>query len=638
MGVNKVEYNGETLIDLTNDSVTPETLARGVTAHDASGELIEGIMNLTGSIGLEFTERKNTAGNIIAYGVSKGTCTDTEIVIPRYYNGKPVTTINGAAFSGLETVKSIHIPDTVTDIGTLAFSNCINLEKVNIPRSVAWISTGVFRRTNVKSLYIPNSVVEISNDDPFGSVENLYIEHEKAPEGWREGWDEYPRNIMWGVPMSPLVVKSEFDAINGEIENINNALKGKEELKVGSLEGTTWRLNDTIPLDSTITYVIDFVSNGSAYNKLMFTRLGTIAYGSAQNIVYNNGTWSNVNYQYLTFTGGTDLTNLTLIDLLYEIGSLLSVNLSRLQPKYDENLETKSKEIVGAINELKGKIDAGGGSSPNNSLIGTWTVIDEPEIPTGDLPLEFTADGVEYMAIGTTSMGSSSWGINALSYQAKEGGYYVAAYTNNPSGSYGIAHGWGNEANRYITVTKEPDDKNTIKWLGKNTDAPKVEIEEDTFNGFEMPQIRFASAIYTSIGKIVSADNPLKLSVEIVGGGALQEGDKLQICVKRTYGYKKGDPAIPYRKQKLRQMCSYDITAEDLNKRFLTISTDDRVGSWMSYNDRHRQDDDTLSAFYLRIKRVTKYNDDGTECDATFSNIVTVWKTYNPYTNEVNIK
>ena len=48
MAVNKVTMNTsngeETLIDLTGDSVTPETLAEGVTAHDASGEQITGTM------------------------------------------------------------------------------------------------------------------------------------------------------------------------------------------------------------------------------------------------------------------------------------------------------------------------------------------------------------------------------------------------------------------------------------------------------------------------------------------------------------------------------------------------------------------------------------------------------------------
>jgi len=43
MAVNKVTYGGNTLIDLTSDSVTPETLASGVTAHDKSGNIINGL-------------------------------------------------------------------------------------------------------------------------------------------------------------------------------------------------------------------------------------------------------------------------------------------------------------------------------------------------------------------------------------------------------------------------------------------------------------------------------------------------------------------------------------------------------------------------------------------------------------------
>lgn len=49
MAVNKVEAFGETLIDLTNDTVTPETLAEGATAHNASGEPITGIASFNGN-------------------------------------------------------------------------------------------------------------------------------------------------------------------------------------------------------------------------------------------------------------------------------------------------------------------------------------------------------------------------------------------------------------------------------------------------------------------------------------------------------------------------------------------------------------------------------------------------------------
>lgn len=44
MAVNQVIYGGRTLVDLTGDTVTPSTLSEGVTAHDASGNVIIGEM------------------------------------------------------------------------------------------------------------------------------------------------------------------------------------------------------------------------------------------------------------------------------------------------------------------------------------------------------------------------------------------------------------------------------------------------------------------------------------------------------------------------------------------------------------------------------------------------------------------
>ena len=40
--INKVIYGGDTLIDLSNDTVTPATLDKGVTAHSKTGEVITG--------------------------------------------------------------------------------------------------------------------------------------------------------------------------------------------------------------------------------------------------------------------------------------------------------------------------------------------------------------------------------------------------------------------------------------------------------------------------------------------------------------------------------------------------------------------------------------------------------------------
>lgn len=44
MPISRVDYNNETLIDISEDTVTPETLAEGATAHNSNGEQITGTM------------------------------------------------------------------------------------------------------------------------------------------------------------------------------------------------------------------------------------------------------------------------------------------------------------------------------------------------------------------------------------------------------------------------------------------------------------------------------------------------------------------------------------------------------------------------------------------------------------------
>lgn len=44
MAVNKVVYNNNTLIDLTNDTVTTNDLVAGVVAHDKTGTQINGAL------------------------------------------------------------------------------------------------------------------------------------------------------------------------------------------------------------------------------------------------------------------------------------------------------------------------------------------------------------------------------------------------------------------------------------------------------------------------------------------------------------------------------------------------------------------------------------------------------------------
>ena len=59
MAVNKVVFGDKTLIDLTSDTVTPEALLSGYTAHDKSGALIDGTLELEYNLGIYGLVRLN---------------------------------------------------------------------------------------------------------------------------------------------------------------------------------------------------------------------------------------------------------------------------------------------------------------------------------------------------------------------------------------------------------------------------------------------------------------------------------------------------------------------------------------------------------------------------------------------------
>lgn len=68
MSVNKVQLaNGETIIDISDSTVTPETLAEGVTAHDASGQKITGKMAPGGgsSVQSDWNQTDSSAADFI---------------------------------------------------------------------------------------------------------------------------------------------------------------------------------------------------------------------------------------------------------------------------------------------------------------------------------------------------------------------------------------------------------------------------------------------------------------------------------------------------------------------------------------------------------------------------------------------
>lgn len=135
MGVNKVNFAGRTLIDISDATVTPETLAAGVTAYNAAGELITGtLVGLPvgaifayagdtppdGALSCDHGEiSRATYANLFSvigtkYGAGNGS---TTFNLPNMNNG---SFLEGAATAG--TVKAAGLPNIQGDarLGTWA--------------------------------------------------------------------------------------------------------------------------------------------------------------------------------------------------------------------------------------------------------------------------------------------------------------------------------------------------------------------------------------------------------------------------------------------------------------------------------------------------------------------------------------
>lgn len=78
MAVNKIIYGGETLIDLSGDTATPDKVLIGFTYHDASGEIREGTCefdvdssDVTAKVAEVLVGKTFAAGGIIKTGTMK---------------------------------------------------------------------------------------------------------------------------------------------------------------------------------------------------------------------------------------------------------------------------------------------------------------------------------------------------------------------------------------------------------------------------------------------------------------------------------------------------------------------------------------------------------------------------------------
>lgn len=272
MAVNKVIINtagGEqTLIDLTGDSVTPETLAEGVTAHDASGAQIVGTMQAGGGGG---GSGESALDEFLRFGISGA------------YRNDRLESLREYVFAGSGSLTSADFANVIY-IDQHAFNYCYELNVL------------VLRTTAGHCL--------------LGSPAESTFEETKIQYGQgiilvpRDLIDAYQANDLWDEFADYFRALEDY-TVDGTISGeIDWALVEEELASIDPSGYTVWLVNDPETGDMIQTDMEFPDASGMLWQEFVQSELnadGLFALSDDGMYVLYNNEW------YVTFPDGTPL-------------------------------------------------------------------------------------------------------------------------------------------------------------------------------------------------------------------------------------------------------------------------------------------------------------------------------------------
>ena len=156
------------------DEATEDREVENETVGEGEGEGL-GIfdVDLTASEGLEYT--LTSSGTYAVSGI--GSCTDVDIVIRNYYNGRAVSEIADNAFADCYKIKTVKLGNNIRTIGEYAFARCVSLYEVKNTGSLQTIETGAFGGCRqIMSFVLPSSLTYLAKSAFSGcdKLQQLY--------------------------------------------------------------------------------------------------------------------------------------------------------------------------------------------------------------------------------------------------------------------------------------------------------------------------------------------------------------------------------------------------------------------------------------------------------------------------------
>ncbi len=86
---------------------------------------------------------------------------EENVVIPGEFGGQPVTILFDKLFMAHTEIRSVVIPDSVTDLGEFVFDGCINLRHIQLPSGLLYLWGYTFARCGIEEIILPDTLKRI---------------------------------------------------------------------------------------------------------------------------------------------------------------------------------------------------------------------------------------------------------------------------------------------------------------------------------------------------------------------------------------------------------------------------------------------------------------------------------------------